>query len=64
MLSAREAAEYVGLPAKRFQQGCPVRPIELPGGGVAYDMHDLDKWIDALKAGTGDDDDSILDKLG
>jgi len=64
MLTPREAAEYCGLPQKRFQQGCAVKPVELPGGVLAFDVRDLDAWIDGLKAGGADDDDAILDRLG
>ncbi|MDZ4760076.1 MAG: hypothetical protein SGJ21_03270 [Alphaproteobacteria bacterium] len=63
MLSAREAAEYCCLAPKRFGQVCPVRPVELAGGLTAFDMRDLDAWIDGLKAGGADDDDAIVERL-
>lgn len=64
MLTLREAADYVGLPPKRFPSECGVSPLELAGGRRVYDMHDLDRWIDALKDGAGDGDESILARLG
>ena len=64
MLNAREAAEYVGIPSKRFRQDCSVSPVEIPGGHLAWDLHDLDDWLDALKGGCNDDDDAIVDRLG
>jgi len=63
MLTAREAAEYCGLPAKRFQGECGVPPVAMPSGTRLYDMRDLDTWIDGLKAGASDSDDDILGKL-
>jgi len=59
MLAAREAAEYCGLPVKQL----PVRPVEMPGGKVLYDIRDLDRWLDALKDGAPDDADEIIGKL-
>ncbi len=63
MLSAREAAEYVGLPVKRLPVDCRVPPIAMPGGKQLYDIRDLDSWIDSLKDGRRDDDDDILERL-
>lgn len=65
LLSRTEAAAYVGLPASRFERSCPVQPVELPGALRAYDLRDLDAWIDSLKAGhAGAGDDEILGRLG
>ena len=57
MLSEREAADYCGLPFKAFRVGCPVTSIQMPGGRRAFDMRDLDDWLDNLKGGitSGDD---------
>lgn len=63
MLPAREAADYCGLPAKRFPHECRVSPVVMPGGAKLYDMHDLDRWIDSLKSGD-DVDDDIVGRLG
>jgi hypothetical protein len=63
MLTAREAAEYCGLPAKKFPAVCRVAPVALPGDELRYDMRDLDDWLDGLKGGAPNDDD-IIGKLG
>ncbi len=63
MLPKREAAEYCGLTAKRFEAECRVAPVAMPGGTIVYDMRDLDAWIDSLKSGAGDADDDILGRL-
>lgn len=62
MLNSKEAAEYCGLPSKRFPIACQVAPVCMPDGAKLYDMRDLDRWIDALKDGATSDDD-IIGKL-
>ncbi|BBE74330.1 hypothetical protein [Oharaeibacter diazotrophicus] len=62
LLKASEAAEYCGRSRKTFATECPVAPIAFPNGDRLYDMHDLDRWIDALKA--GDTADDIVARLG
>lgn len=64
MLSAGEAAEYVGLPVKRLKMDCPVLPVAMPGGRTLYDLRDLDTWLDTLKDSAADCDDAILERLG
>lgn len=64
MLKPSEAAEYCGLPAKRFPNICGVPPVAMPSGERLYDKHDLDNWIEALKHGAADSDDDIIGKLG
>lgn len=63
MLTDREAAEYCGLPLKKFSHYCPVQPVKLPGGDLRYDIRDLDEWLDGMKSGLPGGDDDILDKL-
>jgi hypothetical protein len=65
MLSKRESSDYAGLTVKQFEAQCPVLPVEYPNGVKAWDMRDLDNWIDSLKAGGRDDDatDAILSRL-
>ena len=63
LMSEKDAAGYVGLPARRFPVTCPVAPIAMPGGVKLYDIRDLDKWVDAVKAGSADPDDAILSLL-
>lgn len=64
MLSLREAAEYCGMPAKRFGFECPVAPVAMPHGAKHYDMRDLDGWLDALKAGQPGSDEELIARLG
>lgn len=63
MLSSREAAEYCGMPQKRFLLECTIVPVAMPGGARLYDMRDLDAWIDGLKIGAANDDDAIVSRL-
>jgi hypothetical protein len=62
MLKPAEAAEYCGRPRRHFEAECPVAPIAFPNGDRLYDMRDLDRWIDSLKAGASADD--IVARLG
>lgn len=64
MLSLKMAADYLGIPQKRFPVTCPVTPVAMPGDVKLYDVRDLDKWLDELKSGLGDDDDDIINRLG
>ena len=64
MLSPKMAADYVGIPQKRFPVACPVAPVAMPGDVKLYDVRDLDKWLDELKGGTDASDDDIIGKLG
>jgi hypothetical protein len=64
MLPPRDAAEYIGVPAKRLAGLCPVVPVEMPDGSLRYDMKDLDVWLDSLKGGDQSSDDELLGKLG
>ncbi len=63
ILTKRQAADYCNLNAKRFANDCAIAPIEMPDGSTQYDIQDLDKWIDSLKAGSTNDDD-IIARLG
>lgn len=52
LLTKSQAAAYCGLSPATFGGTCPVRPISL-GHGVRmqrYDVQDIDKWIDSVKA--------------
>lgn len=64
MLTERDAADYCGLPVKHFRSDCAVAPVTMPRGKLLYDIRDLDSWIDSLKGGAPDDDDSIINRLG
>jgi hypothetical protein len=66
LLDQTEAAEHCGgLSLKRFLAECPVQPVRFSKGELFYDIHDLDAWIDGLKAGLADHDaDAIIKRLG
>ncbi|MGF9562938.1 hypothetical protein AAIH70_05450 [Neorhizobium sp. BT27B] len=64
MISLKQAADYVGLPLKRFPRICSVRPVEMPESEKRYDIRDLDQWLDQLKAGDTEADQDILERLG
>ena len=65
MLTKSEAAEHCGRSAKRFEIECPVKFVRFANGDVRWDVHDLDAWIDSLKAGLVDyGSDAIVDRLG
>ena len=60
MLTIREAADYCGLPQKKFTHYCRVSPIQIGGVDQRYDMRDLDHWLDGMKSGLPDGDDDII----
>ena len=60
-----EAANYCGLPVKRFEVQFPFPPVRMPGGDDLIDLQDCDRWIDSLKAGADDSDvEAIIARLG
>jgi len=63
LLTKSEAAHHCGRPVKRFEAECDVTPVKFPNGDSRYDVHDLDKWIDNLKAGKSNDADEIIARL-
>jgi hypothetical protein len=64
MMSIKQAADYVGLPLRRFPRICSVKPVAMPESEERYDIHDLDRWLDLIKAGNADTDAEILERLG
>jgi hypothetical protein len=65
LLTKVEAALYCRRSVKKFETQCPVRPIRMADGDLLWDVLDLDKWIDTLKSGAGDDiADAIVARLG
>jgi hypothetical protein len=36
----------------------------MPESEERYDIHDLDRWLDLIKAGNADTDAEILERLG
>ena len=65
MLTKPEAAHHCGRPHSRFAIECPVAPLRFGNGDLRYDVQDLDRWLNSLKAGTGDQDaNAIIARLG
>lgn len=48
MLSTDQAAQYCGLSRNTFLDRCPVQPVRITPGRVAYDRVALDQWLDSL----------------
>lgn len=64
MLTETEAAHHCGRSVSRFKVECSCPPVRFPNGDKRFDVHDLDAWLDSLKAGGADHDaDAILEKL-
>ncbi|MFS8180634.1 hypothetical protein ACMG4P_03645 [Pseudovibrio denitrificans] len=64
MLKRADAASYCGLSATNFLANCPVLAVLLPVGRKAWDVKDLDRWIEGLKEDSRPSDDDLLDQLG
>jgi len=64
MMKKGDAAAYCGISVGRFSVLCKVSPIEYSDGTRLWDVRDLDAWLDGLKGGSSDDDESILERLG
>jgi hypothetical protein len=65
MLTMAEAARHCGRSLTRFKVECPVDPIKFGNGDLRWDVQDLDRWLDGLKAGIIDHDaDAIVARLG
>jgi hypothetical protein len=65
MLTKPEAAHHCGRSQSRFVIECPVTPVKFGNGDLRYDVQDLDRWLDNLKAGTGGGEaDAIVARLG
>ncbi|MVT70657.1 hypothetical protein GPL21_36965 [Bradyrhizobium pachyrhizi] len=64
MLTKTEAAHHCGRSVRRFEVEYNFPPVKFANGDLRYDVHDLDAWLDSLKAGGADHDaDAILEKL-
>lgn len=63
MLTGQEAADYCGLPIKKFSNACQIKPVQLPSSDMRYDIRDLDHWLDGLKSNHPDEDDEIIERL-
>ena len=64
MLSLREAADYCGIPPKKFPALTGIAPLAMPHSEKLYDIKDLDAWLDGIKNNALDSDDAIIGKLG
>lgn len=63
MLTKSEAAYHCGRSVRRFEVECPITPVAFPNGDKRYDVDDLDRWIDGLKAGAPSAADDIVARL-
>lgn len=63
MMSRADAAHYCGMKANKFDQLCPVNSVQLPNGNNAWDVHDLDKWLDSLKEDRTDSLEQMITRL-
>ena len=65
MLTKSESAHHCGRSIKQFQVECPVAPTVMGNGDLRWDVRELDRWLDGLRAGAGDHDaDAIIARLG
>lgn len=65
LLTKVEAAHYCRRSVKKFENQCPVRPIQMADGDLLWDVLDLDRWIDSLKVDAADSTaDAIVARLG
>jgi hypothetical protein len=63
LFTKAEAASYCRLAPTKFGARCPVRPIRIADED-RWDVQDLDRWIDSLKAGDTAAADDIVSRLG
>jgi hypothetical protein len=63
LLTKSEAAHYCRRSVKKFENQCPVPPIEMADGDRLWDVRDLDQWIDSLKHDNVDDANAIVARL-
>jgi hypothetical protein len=64
ILTKSEAAHHCGRSVKRFDIECPCAPIKFPNGDIRFDVQDLDRWLDTVKAGADHHADDIVARLG
>jgi hypothetical protein len=63
LFTKAEAAHYCRRSNAQFEAQCTVAPIIMPNGDKLWDVLDLDKWIDSLKAGKSSEADEIIARL-
>jgi hypothetical protein len=65
LFTKAEVAHYCRRSVKKFDEQCPVKPIEMADGDLLWDVLDLDRWIDSLKTDAADSTaDAIVARLG
>jgi hypothetical protein len=63
IVGLKVAAKYLGMKPPLFTATQAVRPIVFAGTELGYDLLDCDKFLDDLKAGCSNDNDSIVARL-
>ncbi|MDA2916070.1 helix-turn-helix domain-containing protein [Nitrospinae bacterium AH_259_B05_G02_I21] len=51
LLTQKEAATYLGMSLRKFQDVKPALPVPMPGRMLRYDRLDLDAWVEQQKQG-------------
>ena len=49
LLTTEQAASYLGMSVRKFQDVRPALPVPMPGRMRRYDRLDLDRWIETQK---------------
>ena len=49
LFTTAQAAEYLGMSVRKFQDVRPALPVPMPGRMRRYDRLDLDTWVEGQK---------------
>ena len=49
LLTTEQAASYLGMSVRKFQDVRPALPVPMPGRMRRYDRLDLDGWVETQK---------------
>ena len=49
LFTTKQAAEYLGMSLRKFQDVRPALPVPMPGRMRRYDRLDLDGWVELQK---------------
>ena len=49
LLTTKQAAQYLGMSVRKFQDVRPAFPVPMPGRMRRYDRLDLDGWVERQK---------------
>ena len=64
LLTTAQAASYLGMSVRKFQDVRPALPVPMPGRMRRYDRLDLDSWVEVQKrAGEGVQFEQMADDL-